>query len=445
MTGKIVPAGGGLPAKVDLPKVDGFTAPMLSALTVALGVDRAILASDDQIGHAWSNLSRLLNKIPPESRTENMARMCVSVAVGLFDSSINYVWNSAITELRNKVRRFGLNVVPQITGSDFDEAKLIEQKDADLLTLSLRLNLISEEGYFMLDQCRDIRNNFSAAHPSMGALNEDEFLNFLNRCARYALGDEHNPRGVDIQAFVAATKGGRFQDAQLETWSERLRGTHDAQRELLFGMLHGIYCDPASGEEARQNALSVCAEFKDEFTPRTRSELIDRHQDYIVKGGEKRHVASQKLFENLGLIGLLSESERHALISSTCGNLLSVHNAFDNFHNEPPFAQRLEELGGQTAIPETAQAEYVEAVVTCATGNPYGVSSAAVPSYHRMIQSFSPREIRLMLDLPGSKTVVANRIKSYQRCSRRYKELVALLRVESVPTLAQAAYKKWSE
>ena len=445
MASKIVPADAALPAQIDLPQIDGFTAPMLDTLTAALGVDRAILASDDQIGHAWSNLPRLLNKIPPELRTDQMARMCVSVAVGLFDSSINYVWNSAITELRNKVRQFGLNVVPQIIDSDFDEKKLTELKDADLLTLSLKLNLISEEGYFMLDQCRDIRNNFSAAHPSMGALGEDEFVNFLSRCARYALGGEHNPRGVDIKDFVDAIKGGQFQHAQLETWSKRLSETHDAQRELLFGILHGIYCDPASGEEARLNSLSICTKLKDEFTPRTQSELIDRHQDYIAKGDKERHVASKNFFEKLGIIDWLSESEGHALISAACSNLLSVHNAFDNFYNEPPFARRLEEIARQVAIPETTQAEYVESIITCAAGNRYGVSNAAVPSYHRMIKSFSPREIKIMLNLPGSKTVVAKRIELHPKCSKRYKDLVALLKPESVPTSAQAAFKKWSE
>jgi hypothetical protein len=379
---------------------------MLGALTDALGVDRDVLATDEQINHAWTNLPRLLARIPPEHRSETLVRMCVAVATGLFDSAINYAWNAAVVELREKVRRFGLAVVPQVTGQPFDEAALIDLKDADLLQLCLKLNLISEDGHFLLDQCRDVRNNFSAAHPTMGTLDEDEFLAFLNRCAKHAFANERNPRGVDIQAFIAAIKAARFTPAQFEAWRARVADTFDAQREALMGMLHGIYCDPASGEEARVNALGICGAFKETFTPKTRSELIDRHQDYLAKGDEPRHKASQQFFERLGILALLGDAELHSLITGASANLLSVHNAFNNFYNEPPFAARLAGLAAQNRIPETAQYDFVAAVVTCAAGNGYGVSHAAMPSYEKMIKSFSPNEVRIMLSLAGSQTVV---------------------------------------
>jgi hypothetical protein len=66
---------------------------------------------------------RLLSRIPAEHRSETLAR--IAVATGLFDSAINYAWNAAVIELRSKVRRFGLSVVPQIIGEPFDEAALL--------------------------------------------------------------------------------------------------------------------------------------------------------------------------------------------------------------------------------------------------------------------------------------------------------------------------------
>ena len=90
-----------LPAKpattsIALPDIAPITAPMLAELTKALGVGRNILPADDQISHVWSNLPRLIAKIPPEHRSETIVRMCVAVASGLFDSAINYAWNAAI-------------------------------------------------------------------------------------------------------------------------------------------------------------------------------------------------------------------------------------------------------------------------------------------------------------------------------------------------------------
>lgn len=430
--------------KVNLPAVLGNTSSVLQVLTEALGVPRNILATDDEIESAWSTLPRVLNKVPPELRTEGLVRMCVAVAVGLFDSAINYVWNASIVELRARVRRFGLNVVQQlISNSGFDENALLDLQDSELLDLCLKLNLITEDGYFFLDQCRDIRNNFSAAHPTIGKLDDHEFISFVNRCAKHALGNERNPVGVDIQSFINAVKGAKFASDQLETWSQRLKKTHEAQRDLLLGTVHGIFCDPASAEQVRLNALAISNKFSESFTPKIKSELIDRHQDYLAKGEQERHKASQIFFEKLGLLKLLSESERHSLISNACKKLMGVHNAFNNFYNEPPFAERLAQIVGQSAVPDTTRDEFVESVVTCAVGNPWGISHAAFSHYKRMIQGFSPAEIAIMLALPQGKTVISHRLSSYSRCKEAFSELVALLDPASVPTKVKASYKKW--
>ncbi|EOG3656494.1 hypothetical protein ACPZJD_005971, partial [Pseudomonas aeruginosa] len=164
-------------------------------------------------------------------------------------------------------------------------------------------------------------------------------------------------------------------------------------------------------EEGRVNALSVAAEFAPHFTPKARSDLINRHHDYIAKGDEKRHKASQQFFEKLGMLALLGEHEVHSLLSNACKRLMTVHQSFDNFYNEPSFAERLLQLSQQVAVPDTVKDELVETVLTCATGNPYGVSNAAVPYFHKMIKGFSPAEVEIMLSLPVKKGILNERLK----------------------------------
>ncbi len=431
--------------KLQLPAVIDSTGTVLEELTTALNVPRNILASDEEIQNAWVNLPRQLKRIPPDLRTDTLVKMCVAVSVGLFDSAINYVWNAAIVELRMKVKRFGLNVVGQVIGqNDFDENALNDLKDAKLVELCLKLNLITEEGYFFLDQCRDIRNNFSVAHPTIGKIDDTEVISYVNRCAKYALGNEVSHVGVDISAFVSAIKDRKFTKEQTEEWVGRLSSTHEAQRELLLGTLHGIYCDPASSEEARVNTLSIAIRLQDSFTPKIKSDLIDRHQDYLAKGERKRSKASTQFFEKLKFLGLLPESERHALISKACKRLLSVHQAFDNFYNEPPFAERLAQLTEQGAVPDSAKQLLVTSVITCAVGNAYGTSDAALPYYKTIIKNFSPAEIEIMLSLPSSKTIVGRRIKVHSNCEKAFKRLVSLIDRASVPTKSKKIYKEWT-
>ena len=139
--------------KAALPEVAELSEPLLTEITAAFGLDRDVIADEESIEHAWQQLPRQLSKIPIDLRDERLVRMCVAVASGLFDAAINYVWNATIVELRQKVRRFGLAVIPQLLDdSSFDEGRLLGLKDAELLDLCRKLNLIGEDDFFFLNQ-----------------------------------------------------------------------------------------------------------------------------------------------------------------------------------------------------------------------------------------------------------------------------------------------------
>ena len=427
-----------------LPVISDSVLPWIGNVTQRLNVPRDVLASDECIKRVWNNLPSELQNIPPDLRSELIARMCVAIATGLFDGAINYIWNCSVANLRNKLITYGIHFVAQVKNEpEFNEADVNDLKDAELLSLCLKLNLISEDGYFFLNQCRDIRNNFSAAHPNLNLIDDAELINFIRRCSKYALASSVNPRGIDMNEFVQEIKRRKFTQMQQDAWVGKINATHDAQRELLFSTLHGIYCDPKSGEEARSNALAICEHFSELFSYKAKSELINRHSEYRTKGDEKRYEASKVFFSKLHLTSLLDDSERHEIISRACKKLYSVHVAFDNFYNEPAFAERLADLSDM-AIPGTAKNEYVFVVLLCYVGNPYGVSHAAVPYYEKMIKNFSPQEIQIMLTTIQSEDNLLNRrMSAYPQCKMRFKEAVQLLNPKSIPQASQRRYIEW--
>ncbi|WP_302141537.1 hypothetical protein [Halomonas alkalicola] len=428
---------------VNLPGLPEAVLPAINQLAASLGIPREVLASEEDIAYAWRDLPRELREIPPELRGELIARMCVAVSAGLFDGAMNYIWNAAILHLRQKIRNFGLPVVAQILQRDFEESQLVELQDARLLELALKLNIIDEDGFFFLDQCRNVRNNFSAAHPAMGNINDREFTAFLNRCVRYALADSSSPRGVNIGAFISAVKGGRFNDNQCQIWVQRLNETHDAQRRMLISMVHGVYCDPATAEPARLNAIDICIGLRDNFNSSIRAELVDNHSEYVAKGLEEKHTASLQFFEKLGLLSLLNESEQHLLFSRAIDRLWFSHTGMNNFYNEPPFAERLLELSRQGAVPETIQDKFVSVVASCRSGNGYGVSNEAVPYYDQMIQAFSPREISALIkSAMDKKSILGGKIQRNASCMRLFKEAIKQIDVASVSSTVRADYDR---
>ena len=428
---------------VALPNVDQYTNPLLDSLTEAIGTDRNVLASNQQIANTWSSLPGILSDIPPDLRDERIFRMCVAVASGLFDAAINYAWNAAIMELRNKIQVFGITIIPQIIGKTFDENKLSDLQDSELLSLCLKLSLISETGYFMLNQCRDIRNNFSAAHPAVGQLDQYEFLSFLNRCVKHAISPEGNTEAVDIKELIFALCDSGFSDSQYNIWNERIRRTFDAQRETIFAMMHGMYCDPTKEEHTRVNVITICKHHADDFSPTAASALINQHQGYQASGDEDRFRVSQIFFQQIGKLKWLSETERHSMLSVACENLLKIHGSFNNFYNEPPFAKRLAELSRGHQIPETVKHEFVEAVVTCSVGNEYGTSRVADYYYRKIIVGMSPKEIGVLLSLPETNSLVAKRLTYATRCKEKFSKIVKLVDASSVPTRFMTKYQSW--
>lgn len=257
------------------------------------------------------------------------------------------------------------------------------------------------------------------------------------------MADSSSPTGVDIGAFISAVKGSRFNKGQCGIWVERLAKTHSAQRQMLAVMVHGVYCDPSTPEQARLNSLDICSSLPERLTVSMRSELINNHSEYVAKGYEERHAASLQFFEKLGLLNFLHESEQHFVFYRAVERLRNAHNGMNNFHNEPAFAERLLELTLQGAVPETIQKQYVQVIGCCRVGNSYGVSDAAVTYYDQMIQSFSPREITTLIQSATSKdNALGQRVNLGGSCLANFKNLLKLIDLGSIPNAVSASYER---
>lgn len=426
-----------------LPNILSSTLPHINTLINSFNLPREVIASDEEISYAWRELPREIKRIPIELRNELIFRMCVATSVGLFDGAINYVWNAVVVNLRTQMKNFGLGLIAQTLNKKFEESDLNDLRDSELLDMCYKLEILSEEGYFFLNQCRDIRNNFSTAHPSIAQIDDRELVNFISRCCKYGITPDYNLCGINLNEFISSVKGGRFDDIQISTWVSKLDNTFSAQRLLLYPMLFGLYCDPSSNETTRINALKISITSSQNFDDKIKSALIDQHHKYLLKSEDERVKASRLFFEKMGMLNLLNEHEQHSIIKNACNNLMQVHLAYNNFYNEPPFAERLQELVNSMKIPDTVKEEYVTVVATCYIGNRYGICNAAENDYEIMIRNFSPKEISMLLELPKNKTIVADRIRSYPHCRRRYIEALRLIDVESLTAQQKSIYDKY--
>lgn len=421
-----------LSCSVELPDTLCSTLPSINGLMNAFNLPRELIASDEEIVCAWRDLPREISRIPSDLRDGMIVRMCVAVSVGLFDGAINYIWNAVIITIRQKIRNFGFSLIGQTLGKKFEENDLIELKDSELLDLCYKIQLLSEEGYFFLDQCREIRNNFSVAHPSVAAIDDRELINFISRCCKYGITDDYAIKGVKIADFISAVKGRKLDEDELGVWSQRLAETFQGQRQLLVRTLMGIYCDAQSTQESRLNALRICLQLKECIDVSIQSALIDQYNEYFIKGATDKCTAARFFFEKLQMLNLLSEPDKHLIVRNACKNLINAHREYNNFYNEPPFAERLYEISKSMKIPDTAKQEYVFAILMGFVGNPYGVSNGAVEYYIKMIRDFSPKEINYMLLLNETRSLFTDKISCNTCCRKRYIEAIEMIEEDSM-------------
>lgn len=425
-----------------LPDTLSTTLPQIASITESLNIPRNVLASDEEISYAWKDLPREIMLIPADLRNELTVRMCIATSVGLFDAAINYIWNSVIISLREKVKNFGLALVGQTLNKKFDEEDLNNYRDSELLELCYKLELLSEDGYFFLNQCREIRNNFSSAHPSIARIDDRELIVFINRCCKYGISNDYALKGIDVHGFINSIKGRKLDTEEISIWTQRLTDTFSAQRQLLVPMLMGIYCDSDSTETTRLNALRICTSISELFDDKIKSLLIEQYNAYFVKGNMDKYKAARVFFEKLKMLHLLNTSEQHSIVKTACQNLLNAHLGYNNFYNEPPFAQRLLEITESMSIPETVQSEFVYSVLMGYVGNPYGVSSAAITYYEKMIENFSPREIGYLIELTKANSLFSFKIKNHSKCKTRYKYALELIDKDSMSAAQLGAYNK---
>lgn len=373
---------------------------LLNTIISSIGVPRNVVPDDYEISYALQELPRELNRIPINLRDKFIARACIASSVGLFDGAIIYIWNSVIKELRRKVDKFGLEMIKHIRGNKVEDNFLDNIRDADLLLICRQLNIISEQGYFYLDQCRDTRNNASAAHPSDIEIDDRELINFISRCAKYGLSDDFEVSGIDFKSLISVLESTTTTDDNLHVLGENIKNTFDSQKEFIFSILYSNYIDSTVNEVKRNNSIKLAKYLTPIINNKIIVDLLEKHNEKKMKEEQISVTNSMQFLREMNLISHLSESEKTLIFKKATINLFNAHNGMNNFYNEPPFAERLLEVSTQIKpIPELVKGEYINTILDCYFGNGYGTSTSAMPFYTAMFQNLTPKELEYLLNI----------------------------------------------
>ena len=149
-----------------------------------------IIASPQERNLIMDALPKFILSLPEETRKDAryLSKFIAGAAVGLFDASLNFVWNEVVINLRKKVILYGLDLFfdEAVGGKNRDnfstEEDLAGIKDRTLLDTCLKLELISELVHKKLVHILDMRNDIGSSHPNQYSINSYELLGWLQTC-----------------------------------------------------------------------------------------------------------------------------------------------------------------------------------------------------------------------------------------------------------------------
>jgi len=366
-----------------------------------------IIANQSERQAIGESLPGLIASLPAEVKNEAryLSKFVIGAGFGLFDYSLNAIWNEVVINLRRKAIVYGLDIFydAAVGGSKTreyyqSEDDLASLKDSVLLDTCKKLELISEVTYKKLKHILEMRNDIGISHPTTYSINAYELLGWLKTCVSEVLNDNPTEAALQVQAFIknlrektdpldsTAQQGiaKRFQELPTHLCGNLLR--------TLFGIYVATDTDPAVRKNISLIAPALWANCQDDAKYKLGIVL----EGYNVNLYRDKHLLGEQFFNIVGGNAYRSQSERVIIVDELITDLHNAHNGRDNFHTEPPIvAQLYSYLPDQASIFDNLAQRLFKTILMCRIGRGVdycgGVSPGGMKYYDAILATAGDR------------------------------------------------------
>lgn len=384
----------------------------------------------------FRNVQHVLNKLDPARRAQSnyISKFLAAVASGLFDAALNYLWDETIYELRFRVANYDLNYFFDITVKDADRRRKLRDavdlsriEDNELIKGANELGLISDLGYKHLDFIRYMRNWASAAHPNHNQISGLELITWLERCITEVINLPQSPIVGEIKRILANIKTNTLSSGEANTIALFFANLDRERVDALASGFFGIYVEPGSLSQIRQNIHLLAPRLWPQLSEATRGQFGIRYAQYAASGDQERSTLAHQFLEKVDGLRYLPDSVRAAEIQTALQDLRTAHRGFNNFYNEPPFARRLASLTRPPArLPDIVAEEYTLTLVEAHLTNGNGIAVNAADVYIELLSQLNANCALIAL-LSFRNTLISSRLQ-FDLCQQQFRELLIIIR-----------------
>lgn len=405
-----------------------------------------IIADAEQRRVIGDNLFNLVQNLPAETKLDAryLSKFVIGAGFGLFDYSLNAIWNEVVLNLRKKAVMYGLEIFfdSAVGGSKAREHYKTEEdlgslKDSVLLDTSRKLELISDTTYKKLKHILDMRNDIGISHPNNYNINAYELMGWLQTCIHEVLNDNPTEAALQVQSFISNL---RSQTSQLETTS--VQSISQKFSELpthlcgsVLRTIFGIYVSAETDPTVRKNisliAAAVWAQCNDDAKYRLGIVL----EGYNVNLYKDKYQLGEQFFGLVGGNPYRSQSERTIIVDELITDLRDKHNGWDNFHHEAPVAAQLYSYNpDQGAVLENLAQRLFKTVLMCRIGNGVSYNQGVSPSarkYYDTILGYAGDKYAPHIMASLSEFEISNRL-SKPICRTNAKQAIEILKANLI-------------
>jgi hypothetical protein len=400
-----------------------------------------IIANPNERARIMAALPEFINSLPIEIRREAryLSKFIAGSAVGLFDSSLNYVWNEVVINLRKKVVIYGLDTFfDEAVGTNIrdqykSEDDLSAIKDRTLLDICFKLELITEIVYKKLIHILEMRNDIGSSHPNTYSINSYELLGWLQTCIGEVLQENISDAAITVRTIIDNIKKNTqlIEKATIESFSKLLASVSSNLIGNLLKTLFGIFVSQKSPQITNENILAI-APFVWHLAKEEQKYALGISVDnYRTVLDESKVNLAEIFFEKCDGNRYFTKDARIIKLNELCDNLLKVHYEWDNFYHEVPIIKHIMAfIKKPEDIPFEIREKVLRNILICRIGrevNYYnGVSPGGRTYYDIFFKLLNKDQVILILKLFTSSDIKHN-VYEYNT-KKNFKEILYLIK-----------------
>lgn len=371
-----------------------------------------IIASVDERENIMKMLPQLMNSIPESQKRDAtyLSRFVAGAAIGLFDASLNYVWNEVVISLRKKIIYFGIDtffdnaVADKVRDQYKNEGDLLGIKDKTMLETLRKLEWISNVVYLKLCHILDMRNQIGASHPNSYDINSFELLGWLKTCVLEVINDKPSSSAVHVKEIIEQIKKSTspLDDITVESIGKEVEKFSSVMSGNLLRALFGVFIVEGTSIEARGNILKLSNEIWKYCKDDIKYDIGEKKHFFRNNLKKDKEDLTYKFFEYCNGLPYLSLEDRSIEISSLCDDLHTAHNEWNNYYNEPQIAREIMKyISLSSDIPDDRERKLIKTFLECRIGREVsycqGVSPGAVEYYDSLFKILTEEQIIIAL------------------------------------------------